>query len=334
MHTRRLFAGFFAVALLAGGSVAEADSVPKLINYQGKLVQANGTDPLPNGEYSLRFELFNAPAEGILVWGETRQVTVVGGIFNVILGGAGAEAVAGAAVNDLAFAFGDAERYLETTIVSGPGGPLNQTLSPRQQLASVPFAVQAQDASQAVNADRLGGEAPSFWLPPGGIMAYGGNDDPPGWLICDGRAVSRSEYPDLFIAIGETFEAGDGSTNFNLPNGQGLVLRGTGSQEINEREKVGPELGKTEEDQMQRIRGSFRSRKYHSSAGVFIFGSSGLFSEANQSSGNAGCPGGTGALGETIITFDSLGSSGSRVSNTTNGETRVSSLGVNYIIKY
>jgi microcystin-dependent protein len=39
-----------------------------------------------------------------------------------------------------------------------------------------------------------------------------------GWLECDGRAVSRTMFPDLFAAIGTTYGAGDGSTTFNLPN--------------------------------------------------------------------------------------------------------------------
>jgi len=37
-------------------------------------------------------------------------------------------------------------------------------------------------------------------------------------LLCDGSAVSRSTYPDLFAAIGTTYGAGDGSTTFNVPN--------------------------------------------------------------------------------------------------------------------
>jgi microcystin-dependent protein len=39
-----------------------------------------------------------------------------------------------------------------------------------------------------------------------------------GWLECDGRAVSRTMFPDLFDAIGTTYGAGDGSTTFNLPD--------------------------------------------------------------------------------------------------------------------
>lgn len=38
------------------------------------------------------------------------------------------------------------------------------------------------------------------------------------WLLCDGSAVSRTIYSDLFAIIGTTYGEGDGSTTFNLPN--------------------------------------------------------------------------------------------------------------------
>ena len=35
-------------------------------------------------------------------------------------------------------------------------------------------------------------------------------------MLCDGSAVSRTNYADLFAVIGTTYGAGDGSTTFNL----------------------------------------------------------------------------------------------------------------------
>jgi microcystin-dependent protein len=40
-----------------------------------------------------------------------------------------------------------------------------------------------------------------------------------GWLLCNGSAISRTTYSQLFTAIGTTFGAGDGSTTFNIPTG-------------------------------------------------------------------------------------------------------------------
>jgi len=56
-------------------------------------------------------------------------------------------------------------------------------------------------------------------VPLGAIIAYSANGElPSGYLLCDGSAVSRTMFPDLFAAIGTTYGAGDGSTTFNLPN--------------------------------------------------------------------------------------------------------------------
>lgn len=55
----------------------------------------------------------------------------------------------------------------------------------------------------------------------GEIKTYAGITVPTGWLECDGSAVSRTDYADLFTAIGTLWGEGDGSTTFNLPNLQG-----------------------------------------------------------------------------------------------------------------
>ena len=39
-----------------------------------------------------------------------------------------------------------------------------------------------------------------------------------GYLVCDGKQVSRSTYSSLFSVIGVKYGTGDGSTTFNLPN--------------------------------------------------------------------------------------------------------------------
>lgn len=52
------------------------------------------------------------------------------------------------------------------------------------------------------------------------------NTIPNGWLLCDGAAVSRTDYADLFEVIGTTYGGGDGETTFNLPDCRGLFLKG------------------------------------------------------------------------------------------------------------
>lgn len=49
------------------------------------------------------------------------------------------------------------------------------------------------------------------------------------WLICDGRAVSRTTYLDLFVVTGIKFGEGDGLTTFNLPDFRSRVPVGVGA---------------------------------------------------------------------------------------------------------
>lgn len=65
--------------------------------------------------------------------------------------------------------------------------------------------------------------------PIGTINAYGGTTAPEGWLLCQGQALSRTEYEDLFAVIGTNFGSGDGSTTFNIPDFRGEFLRGAGT---------------------------------------------------------------------------------------------------------
>lgn len=55
------------------------------------------------------------------------------------------------------------------------------------------------------------------------------NLDHNGWLKCDGRAVSREEYSQLFEIIGTSFGVGDGANTFNLPDTRGRVLGSIGT---------------------------------------------------------------------------------------------------------
>lgn len=60
----------------------------------------------------------------------------------------------------------------------------------------------------------------------GSIIQYSGSTTPDGYLVCDGSAVSRSDYSDLFDVIGTDYGPGDGSTTFNLPDLSGKVALG------------------------------------------------------------------------------------------------------------
>lgn len=65
---------------------------------------------------------------------------------------------------------------------------------------------------------------------PGQVIMFAGKSAPAGTLLCNGAAVSRTTYADLFAAIGTLYGAGDGKTTFNLPAmGDGTVVTHTNS---------------------------------------------------------------------------------------------------------
>ncbi len=68
---------------------------------------------------------------------------------------------------------------------------------------------------------------PSSQIPVATVFYMAVNTAPTGYLICDGRAVERSAYPELFDAIGATYGEGDGSTTFNLPDLIGRFAEGS-----------------------------------------------------------------------------------------------------------
>lgn len=69
--------------------------------------------------------------------------------------------------------------------------------------------------------------------PAGTIIATGSLTPPSGYLYCDGTAVSRTGYSELFAAIGTTYGVGDGSTTFNIPDLRGIFARGAGTNPSN-----------------------------------------------------------------------------------------------------
>ena len=77
---------------------------------------------------------------------------------------------------------------------------------------------------------------------PGTITAFGSATIPSDMraLRCDGSAVSRTEYAELFAVIGTFFGKGDEKTTFNLPD-----IRGRNIVGYDERDADFNEVGKT-----------------------------------------------------------------------------------------
>lgn len=98
----------------------------------------------------------------------------------------------------------------------------NQTESNRQILDLQNKLESLTRKLDTINSTR---EAPK--VPAGTVVAFAGKTIPKGWLLCDGKVISRKgEYQALFDSIGTAHGQGDGSTTFHLPDYRGLFLRG------------------------------------------------------------------------------------------------------------
>jgi hypothetical protein len=64
--------------------------------------------------------------------------------------------------------------------------------------------------------------------PVGTIASFGGLKVPAGWLSCDGRLISKMDYPELFNAIGTNW-GGTANDEFKIPDLRGYFLRGIDS---------------------------------------------------------------------------------------------------------
>jgi len=65
-----------------------------------------------------------------------------------------------------------------------------------------------------------------YLVPAGFVMAFAHATIPSGWLECNGAAISRTTYADLFSTIGTYYGTGDGSSTFNIPDLRGQFIRG------------------------------------------------------------------------------------------------------------
>ena len=61
---------------------------------------------------------------------------------------------------------------------------------------------------------------------PGEVKCFASATPTTGYLKCNGAAVSRTTYAELFTSIGTLYGVGDGSTTFNVPDLRGEFIRG------------------------------------------------------------------------------------------------------------
>ncbi len=227
------------VLLLLLVAVAAAADVPPVMNFQGRLTDASA-NPVADGTYTLQFAIYDVATGGTPLWSESNGgVTTKNGLFSVLLG---------SVVNLPANIFDNPNRWFGVTVGS------DAEMTPRQPFASVPSAFRtntaqtvddgaitaskladsavttAKLADGSVTPAKLSGSGSFGGVPSGTVVQFAGASTPSGWLLCDGSAISRTGYADLFAALGVTYGAGDGTSTFNLPDLRGRVAVGLSTE--------------------------------------------------------------------------------------------------------
>ena len=117
---------------------------------------------------------------------------------------------------------------LETTVGGAGSGLVKDVSDLGTAVGALEITVGDNNAGLVKDVSDLQTEVAGLALPSGMITPYGGATAPSGWLLCDGTAVSRETYADLFAVIGTAFGSGDGSTTFNVPDMRECTAKGAG----------------------------------------------------------------------------------------------------------
>lgn len=154
-HRAALLMGVLALA--TSSALLQAQSVPNRIDYQGRVLDGNGT-PLAAAQpanYEMEFRIYDADTGGALIWAEKQLVTVNNGQYSIRLGegqpilsvgtpGNPATPIGTIPQAELENAFNGSSRHLGIT-VKIPGQTPGE-ITPRLSFLSTPFALKAASA--------------------------------------------------------------------------------------------------------------------------------------------------------------------------------------------
>lgn len=158
-------------------------------------------------------------------------------------------------------------------------------------------------------------------VPVGCVQAFAGSTTPDGWLLCNGSAVSRTDYAALFAVVGTTYGTGDGSTTFNLPNLTDKFIQGNATS------------GTVKSAGLPNITGKAGFREQAGSRSVLL-ASEGVFARNTETAPDGAytsVPQGTNSTNASFLSIDA-----SRSSSVYGGSDTVQppALTMRYIIKY
>lgn len=317
MKKQLLFYVFLVIS-----STTFAQNSGKGFSYQAVVRDADG-QPKISSNIELQFSLLPGSQATTPSWQETQMATTDGSGVIALLVGKGIQS--GGSANEFKeIDFSGADYWLKIELKED--GIWNQISF--FQIPSVPYA-EATSKSSGV--------------PVGSIIPFAGPKEniPEGWLLCDGRRFSRTDYADLYKAIGTSWGHGNGSSTFHIPNLNGMFLRGVDyrgryDQDRNERyaENVG---GNTNVNV-----GSYQRENYKSHKHGGTISKAGEHSHKVRGKPNGGNSGprafnsSWGRNGDITVPSEEAGEHDHRltIDNSGGKETRPDNAYVNYIIKY
>lgn len=210
---KKLFFLFVAALMAATSSFAQNSGLG--FNYQAVVRNADGM-LLANSDVTLRISLYPGQSATSPTWVETHKVkTDASGSFGITVGKGTRQS------NSVASKYADvnfAAVYYWMKIEIQEGNNYREVSF--TALPSSPYSEVAHNSSTFA----------------GMIAPFAGPADkiPAGWILCDGREVSRNDYQRLFNAIGTAWGKGNGSTTFHVPDLRGQFLRGVSADTPND----------------------------------------------------------------------------------------------------
>ena len=163
----------------------------------------------------------------------------------------------------------EAAGYASNASTSATNAASSETNAHNSEVAAA--SSESNASTSETNAAASAAAAALAITPTGSVLAFAGSTSPAGWLLCDGSAVSRTDYAALFAVIGTTYGTGDGSTTFNLPNLVDKFIQGNATS------------GTVKTAGLPNITGSAEFRSMDYNAGATPTGTTGAFYQTRGS---------------------------------------------------
>lgn len=214
-NTKKMKKVFLFIAVLVA-VVAKAQNSGLGFNYQAVVRNTSGL-LLADSDINLRVSLYPGQQASTPTWVETHNVhTDISGSFGINVG-SGDRDPSSIVSNYTDVNFAAIYYWLKIEVQEGNS---YREIS-FSRLPSSPYSEVAYNATL---------------FPAGMVSPFAGPTEniPSGWLLCDGSEISRTEYSNLYEAIGVCWGVGDGATTFNLPDLRGMFLRGVSGDSNND----------------------------------------------------------------------------------------------------